>query len=429
VVDSNEATCVNEGEFFFPYDASINFNSVNDVNVVGPMCYGWEDNGLALEGETSFNFVGDLTNIVSPAGNPNPGTRALQITGSRSGTNSNFQIFLGGATDLNDGDIVAASFYAYDTTPGENPSNRIWGHYSSFFPGFNGSAGGNNTFSGGTVEAPSEWTQLEHVWVQDEGDTTMFDPRTALVVQARSFGAPLEVDVLEGTAQPETYVLDQVCVVAISTGSSAAIVLPEGDGNVDPTGACCVDEVCTDTVVVANCAGNAFQDMLCSEVTCPTTGGEGPDFSVTACCLSNSSCFDNPSTQQICTNSNGTFFRGVTCAELDCENVGAVGACCNGTECAVDVPASVCVGAGVTFSADGSCEDLDNNTIADLCETAVVCDGDANGDNVVNVADFIAVLLNFGQTGSGLAGDANSDDVVNVADFIAVLLNFGTSCS
>ncbi|MEM9083557.1 MAG: hypothetical protein AAGB34_08175 [Planctomycetota bacterium] len=54
------------------------------------------------------------------------------------------------------------------------------------------------------------------------------------------------------------------------------------------------------------------------------------------------------------------------------------------------------------------------------------CDGDANGDNVVNVDDFIAVLLNFG--GAGPVGDANNDSVVNVADFIAVLLNFGQPC-
>ncbi|MEM9082384.1 MAG: hypothetical protein AAGB34_02225, partial [Planctomycetota bacterium] len=56
------------------------------------------------------------------------------------------------------------------------------------------------------------------------------------------------------------------------------------------------------------------------------------------------------------------------------------------------------------------------------------CTGDANGDDVVNVADFIAVLLNFGNP-FALTGDANGDDVVDVADFIAVLLNFGDICN
>ncbi|MEM9082679.1 MAG: hypothetical protein AAGB34_03720 [Planctomycetota bacterium] len=52
---------------------------------------------------------------------------------------------------------------------------------------------------------------------------------------------------------------------------------------------------------------------------------------------------------------------------------------------------------------------------------------DANGDQVVDVADFIAVLLNFGQSNPA-QGDANGDGTVTVADFIAVLLNFGQSC-
>lgn len=56
------------------------------------------------------------------------------------------------------------------------------------------------------------------------------------------------------------------------------------------------------------------------------------------------------------------------------------------------------------------------------------CEGDANGDLSINVADFIAVLLNFGSTGAGVAGDANGDNTVNVADFIAVLLHFGSAC-
>lgn len=64
-----------------------------------------------------------------------------------------------------------------------------------------------------------------------------------------------------------------------------------------------------------------------------------------------------------------------------------------------------------------------------LVEGAVAepCPGDANGDSVVNVADFIDVLLNFGATGE-TGGDATGDGVVNVADFIAVLLNFGETC-
>ncbi|MEM1166902.1 MAG: RHS repeat-associated core domain-containing protein [Planctomycetota bacterium] len=56
--------------------------------------------------------------------------------------------------------------------------------------------------------------------------------------------------------------------------------------------------------------------------------------------------------------------------------------------------------------------------------------GDANGDGLINVEDFIQVLLNFGSTcgsGTSVPGDANDDCVVNVNDFIAVLLNFGST--
>ncbi|MEM9082657.1 MAG: hypothetical protein AAGB34_03600 [Planctomycetota bacterium] len=69
-------------------------------------------------------------------------------------------------------------------------------------------------------------------------------------------------------------------------------------------------------------------------------------------------------------------------------------------------------------------EDLNSFTIV---QDASPCPGDANGDLIVNVDDFIAVLLNFGSDGSN-GGDANSDSVVNVQDFIDVLLNFGTNC-
>ncbi|MEM9082320.1 MAG: hypothetical protein AAGB34_01905 [Planctomycetota bacterium] len=67
-------------------------------------------------------------------------------------------------------------------------------------------------------------------------------------------------------------------------------------------------------------------------------------------------------------------------------------------------------------------------TIRANAVTPTLCAGDANSDRSVDVADFIAVLLSFGESGENLLGDANADNVVNVADFIAVLLNFGNAC-
>ncbi len=50
--------------------------------------------------------------------------------------------------------------------------------------------------------------------------------------------------------------------------------------------------------------------------------------------------------------------------------------------------------------------------------------GDVNGDNVVDDADLLQVLFNFG--GSNAAADVNGDNVVDDADLLIVLFNFGS---
>ncbi len=59
---------------------------------------------------------------------------------------------------------------------------------------------------------------------------------------------------------------------------------------------------------------------------------------------------------------------------------------------------------------------------------AVVCDGDTNGDNIVNFTDLNAVLSTFGQTGAGLPGDVDGNGTVNFTDLNIVLSNFGNTC-
>lgn len=66
----------------------------------------------------------------------------------------------------------------------------------------------------------------------------------------------------------------------------------------------------------------------------------------------------------------------------------------------------------------------------DLSAPPPTCQGDANGDNLINFSDVTAVLANFGadySPGTG-AGDANADGPVNFADITAVLANFGGNC-
>jgi hypothetical protein len=50
--------------------------------------------------------------------------------------------------------------------------------------------------------------------------------------------------------------------------------------------------------------------------------------------------------------------------------------------------------------------------------------GDVNGDNVVDDADLLQVLFNFG--GTDRASDVNGDNVVDDADLLIVLFNFGS---
>jgi hypothetical protein len=52
--------------------------------------------------------------------------------------------------------------------------------------------------------------------------------------------------------------------------------------------------------------------------------------------------------------------------------------------------------------------------------------GNLNGDNVVDTADLLQVLFNFGSRDS--TADANGDGIVDTADLLIVLFNFGASC-
>ncbi len=57
-----------------------------------------------------------------------------------------------------------------------------------------------------------------------------------------------------------------------------------------------------------------------------------------------------------------------------------------------------------------------------------VLPGDANGDGVVNLADFGILRANFGSTmGTFATGDFNGDMLVNLADFGILRANFGSS--
>jgi hypothetical protein len=70
--------------------------------------------------------------------------------------------------------------------------------------------------------------------------------------------------------------------------------------------------------------------------------------------------------------------------------------------------------------------ETDGITIPNLLPVAFLsgAPGDANNDNIIDDADLLEVLFNFGQTGD-LASDLNRDGVVDDADLLIVLFNFG----
>ncbi len=60
----------------------------------------------------------------------------------------------------------------------------------------------------------------------------------------------------------------------------------------------------------------------------------------------------------------------------------------------------------------------------------IVLPGDANGDGIVNLADFGILRANFGSTMAEFAqGDFNGDGIVNLADFGILRANFGSTSS
>ncbi|MBG79247.1 MAG: hypothetical protein CMJ39_00880 [Phycisphaerae bacterium] len=74
--------------------------------------------------------------------------------------------------------------------------------------------------------------------------------------------------------------------------------------------------------------------------------------------------------------------------------------------------------------ANGTSQDTDGNGIPDECDNP--CEGDADGDGDSDVDDLLAVLGDFGNTGSDLPGDVDNDGDVDVDDVLQVLSVFGS---
>lgn len=150
--------------------------------------YGWED------GNTILGKYGDVleSNVTSPV---YAGSRSLQLVDMSSGDSiSTPQAYVAWIKGLVDGDIVTASFWRYDTTPGTRPSSRIWAHWNddpTDVMGYAGSASGNNDYGPG-----QGWDNTSWSWTVSGG-------HTGLVVEVRTYsedGDTVWVDDLSVTA-------------------------------------------------------------------------------------------------------------------------------------------------------------------------------------------------------------------------------------
>ena len=91
--------------------------------------------------------------------------------------------------------------------------------------------------------------------------------------------------------------------------------------------------------------------------------------------------------------------------------------------CLTYTTAPDCNGNGIPDTADidaGDSNDADGNGVPDECQ----CSGDTNGDLVVNVADLLRVLEEWGCT-QDCTADLNGDSNVDVTDLLAVIGGWG----
>ena len=159
--------------------------------------YGWE-NGATVLGQSADNIA--FTNSTD---NPLTGSASLFMNEDPlSGTPQGYVAFI---TGLTDGDVINASFFAFDDTPGGSPSVRIWGHYgqSSDVDETSGSAGGNSTYSG----EDGDWSQLAHSWTFDSNGGA----RDALIVEVRMYA---------GSGGSSAYIDD----LFVETSSGTAVI-------------------------------------------------------------------------------------------------------------------------------------------------------------------------------------------------------------
>ena len=109
--------------------------------------------------------------------------------------------------------------------------------------------------------------------------------------------------------------------------------------------------------------------------------------------------------------------QGTICDDGCLQN--ADGACCVGTFCLI-LPESNCnAGGGKWLGPNTTCDE-------GVCDEEP-CEGDLNGDSLVNVTDLLIMISQWGQcpTSGDCPSDVNGDGYVNVTDLLIAIGNWG----
>lgn len=179
--------------------------------------YDWEDGGTVL----GVFEDGAVVRTESSTEQAHGGAKSLKFVEETLGGTP--QAYIAYIENLTDGDTITAGAWVYDTTPGGNPSGRIWAHYAN--PGdvysYRGSASGNSTYSDG-----SGWSYLEWTWDFNADCGNPNGCREALVIEIRLYSG------VDGDA---VYV-DDVSVDVVSSTGIATLTFPgAGGGGYDLT--------------------------------------------------------------------------------------------------------------------------------------------------------------------------------------------------
>ena len=178
-------------------------------------------NPIAVDWECHYTVLGlygtgdppmIATNVTAPV---HGGERALELEdNSPSGTP---QAYIAWLKNLQAGDVIYASVWRYDTTPGASPSGRIWAHWNddpNDLFGYAGSASGNSDYGPG-----EGWDMTDYTWDCD-------GTHTGMVIELRTYSSPGDTvwfDDLFIDAPAHVEIITPECMNPVENASWSAI--------------------------------------------------------------------------------------------------------------------------------------------------------------------------------------------------------------